>query len=367
MNNKIQNIFLQLLQVGLWQKTLHKFTTSISPEEWAEIYSYATIHTVEGVIFDSFPLLLDYQLPPQSLRIKWAVRIDQIERHNDKMNVIISTQFNSFTNLGLIPILQKGQGVANCYINPNHRVCGDIDWYFENNGYAKAREFLKKENMPFNDTAGFSLEYNFNGIPIEHHKHLFDLRNPLKSNYLKAIQKKYSNKKQIVNINNTPVEILSPELHILQVNVHILKHMISFGIGMRQICDAARLYTYYKESLNNDLLKDMYKKTGIIKWIHVLHHLLETQIGLNKLDLPFSYPLNTNSDWMLAEIWHGGNFGYHDRRFADGKIIRTISVHPDGARRLWNNFQRYFPFAPQEAIFFPIMKLYSRYIGIDRD
>ncbi|WP_235212405.1 nucleotidyltransferase family protein [Sphingobacterium sp. ML3W] len=147
----------------------------------------------------------------------------------------------------------------------------------------------------------------------------------------------------------------------------MLKHMISFGIGLRQICDAARLYITYKDQIDAQALFQMYKEVGILKWVHILHHILTKHIGLPNDALPFSYPEDTQSDWMLTEIWHGGNFGYYDDRFVNGKTIKTIPVHPDGAKRLWSNFKRYFPYAPQEAIFFPIIKLYSKFIGIDRD
>lgn len=367
MNKELQDIFFQLLQIGIWQNGTLRIIQPLQPKDWSAIYSFATIHTVEGIIYDSFSFLEECQLPPQSLRLQWAIRIDQIERHNTKMNTVLASQYFTFRKIGLHPILQKGQGVASCYLKPEHRVCGDIDWYFEDKEYSKAREILKSKNHTFTDTAGFSLSYILNTIDIEHHKKLFDIRSPLKAGYLKNLQKKYKNQQQDYIIDDVQVKILAPELQILQVTAHILKHMISFGIGFRQICDVARLYHNYKDVIDGQALFVMYKKAGILKWIHVLHHLLEKHIGLPKEYLPFNYPEDTKSDWMLTEIWHGGNFGYHDDRFSMGKVNNTVSVHPDGAKRLWGNFKRYFPYAPQEAFFFPIIHLYSKFLGIDHD
>ncbi len=181
------------------------------------------------------------------------------------------------------------------------------------------------------------------------------------------MEKSYQNKQQAEIINGTGITLLAPELQILQINAHILKHMISFGIGYRQICDAAMLYRAYKGQVDNDALKNMYKKAGILKWVHVLHHLLESHMGLEKNYIPFEYPKNITSDWMLNEIWNGGNFGHYDDRYVNGKVIKTISVYPDGAKRLWGNFKRYFPYAPQEAIFLPIIKLYAKIKGTEFD
>lgn len=367
MGDELRQTFFHLLQIGLWGKSRSKQIKQLTPEEWLEIYEVANYHTVEGIIYDSFQFLKGDLLPPQSLLLKWTVRIDKIERHNQKMKSVLMDQYTLFTGKGLQPILQKGQGVAATYNTPLHRISGDIDWYFEDNGYANARALLKENKTKFIDTAGFSLSYKWEGIEVEHHKNLFDIRSPLKYSYLKKIEVLYQQNYRSLEINNLSINILAPELQMLQVNSHILKHQISFGMGIRQFCDSARLYAYYNGQIDTEALKTIYKRTGILKWVHLLHKFLVVYIGLPKEYLPFQYPDNINMNWMAEEIWHGGNFGYYDERYAQGKINSNVSVHPDGAKRIWQNFKRYLPYAPQEAIFFPIMHVYSKFLGIDKD
>lgn len=367
MDKQLQEIFFQLLRIGLWGKGTLTVLKPLDRKDWYQIYAWAIPHTVEGIIYDSFPLLKEEQLPPQELILKWAVRIDQIERHNTQMNAVIASQYESFSELGLRPVLQKGQGVAQFYINPLHRICGDIDWHFEENGYAQARRYIKDKEVYLQDTKSFSLHYNWQGQFIEHHKQLFDLRSPLVQKYLRSTAKRFRNKQGKLTIGDVSVRILAPELQLFQVNSHILKHLITFGMGLRQFCDSARLYAYYSDKIEPNTLKEIYKKTGILKWTHLLHQVLVDYLGLPKHHIPFEYPESTDATWMLEEVWHGGNFGYYDGRYIDGKVNSSISVHPDGAKRLWGNFKRYFPYAPQEAIFFPIMHFYSKFLGIDRD
>lgn len=364
MENQIRAIFFQLLRIGLWGKgTLH-LERILTLEEWSQIYNHATHRTVEGIIYDSFACLEEKQLPPQSLRMKWAIRIDQIERHNTKMNIVIANQYRTFTTMKIKPILQKGQGVAHQYIVPLHRISGDIDWCFESNGYAIARNLLKTKKIHFQDTAGFSLDYDWNGIHIEHHKHIFDIRNPFQYTYLKRLLKEYQHRYQEVLINNVPIKLLAPELQLLQVNAHILKHLITFGIGLRQFCDSARLYAAFSSQIDPIALRNIYQNLGILKWIHALHLILVKYLGLPKSALPFPYPADLNVDWMLDEVWYAGNFGYQDTRFELGKKS-TISIHPDGAKRLWTNFKRYFKYAPKEVFFYPFVEAYSKHLGKD--
>lgn len=366
MDIRLKDVFFQLLRIGLWGKGSLKLTAPLFEEDWLKIRSCAINHTVDGLIYDSFPFLQDDQLPSQSLRIKWAVRIDQIERHNSKMNEVIAAQYTAFTNMGLQPILQKGQGIASCYEVPLHRISGDIDWYFENKGYARSREILKQKQIIFRDTAGFSLDYDWKGIAIEHHKKLFDIGNPFKYNYLQNLQVKYRDKQQHLTLNGTSIKLLAPELQVFQVNAHILKHLIFFGIGLRQLCDSARLYHSVASKINNEELKKIYKDTGILDWTHLLHIILVKYLGLEQEKIPFVYPEKWNADWMMDEIWNSGNFGFHDVRYKDGKKT-SVSLQPDGAYRLWASFKMYFKYAPLETFFYPIMQAYSRFVGKDKD
>ncbi|MEN5380494.1 nucleotidyltransferase family protein [Sphingobacterium kitahiroshimense] len=366
MDIRLRDVFFQLLRIGLWGKESLILTQPLSNEDWLQLRSYSIHHTVEGLIFDSFKYLEEDQLPPLDLRLKWTVRVDKIERHNIQMNKVIAAQYTTFTEMGLQPILQKGRGIAACYEVPLHRVSGDVDWYFEDSGYAEARKILKDKNIPFKDTAGFSLEYDWKEIHIEHHKNLFDIRSPFKKQFLRQLQEKHKNNQVELIINDVPVKLLAPELQLLQVNAHILKHLITFGIGLRQICDSARLYSSVADQIDAEALKNIYSKAGILEWAHLLHIVLEKHLGLPKERLPFPYPEEWNADWMMDEIWYSGNFGQFDKRFEGGKIT-VISVHPKGASRMWLNFKRYLRYAPQEVLFFPFVYSYSKFLGIDKD
>lgn len=355
MKNDLRTIFLELLRMGLWGKGELLVTEPLSDEDWEMLYQYAQNHTVEGIVFDSFPLLTEAQLPPRALRLKWTVRVDQIERYNIQMGQVTAQQFSDFTKRGVKPILLKGQGVAQGYLNPGHRISGDIDWYFEDGGYEAALAYLRQKNSIVNLGLGYSLGYNWQGIYVEHHRQLFDIRSLFKVPYLRELERAYRGKKKAVEIANQEITVLAPELQIVQVNVHILKHLLSFGIGLRQICDAAVLYHVYRQQIDAEELRRIYQNLGVLKWVHLLHRILVEYIGLPKADLPFSYPEKLKADWMLDEIWLSGNFGFFDERYLDGRVT-PISVKPDGARRLWRSMRLYFRYAPQEVVFFPIRR-----------
>ncbi|MGE8377026.1 MAG: nucleotidyltransferase family protein [Sphingobacterium sp.] len=358
MMNTIQDLFLELLRMGLWKKPSKIVFPTLNQKQWSQIYNWAKQHTVEGILFESFEYLSEDKLPPQSIRMQWAIRIDQIERSNIKMNEVLSYQFEKFSASNLKPLLLKGQGLAHYYKNPLRRVCGDIDWYFENNGYLTAKTFLKQNNITFKTTAGFSLEYVLKGVQVEHHRKLFDLHNPFKMNYLKSLQKDYGTTKQYLNINNVKIPMLAPELQIIQVNAHILKHLLSFGIGIRQLCDAAILYDSYSDKLDTEKLKIIYNKLGLLSWINVLDKILVDKLGLPSIKLPFSYPKDTKSDWMFKDIWDSGNFGFYNTKSGESFVESGQRVNT--TNHIFANIKRYYKHAPNEAFFFPIIHFISK-------
>ncbi|RZF58875.1 nucleotidyltransferase family protein [Sphingobacterium corticibacterium] len=357
MTDKLRDIFFELLKMGLWGKGELSVGNPLSEEDWSLLYQYALNHTVEGVVFESFPLLKEAQLPPLVVRLKWTARVDQIERHNIRMNEVIAAQYVSFVKQGVSPILLKGQGVAQWYPNPLRRTSGDIDWCFNSGGYQKAEKFVREKGLSVHSPFGFSLDYDWAGIHIEHHSRVFDLKNPFLTAYLKKLLA--DSPLDTMQVNGQEVALLNPLLQIFQVNVHILKHLLGFGVGLRQICDAAVLYKAYKHRIDGAILREMYKKAGILKWVHQLHRILIHYIGLSEDDLPFPLPNDRRADWMMDEIWQSGNFGFYDARFAEGKVS-FVSVQPDGLKRLWRSVRLYFPYAPAEALFFPIRRATAR-------
>src|SRR5690606_3882668 len=113
------------------------------------------------------------------------------------------------------------------------------------------------------------------------------LRKPFVVKKIKKIYQQQEKYNRLHTIGGVQVTIPSPMLNILQVDAHILKHQITYGIGLRQLCDSARLY----HSLSNDIdpvaLKDIYAKLGMLKWSYVFHQVLVNLLGLDQNKLPY--------------------------------------------------------------------------------
>lgn len=348
----IQRSLLSLLRLGLWGAA-EKFSFSpLSPPQWEDLYKYASMHTVEGVVYDAFKHMPANLLPPRELMLKWTVRVDQIERHYKKMNAFIAEQLGMFNKHGIEPMLLKGQGVAACYRIPEHRICGDVDWYFkEKNQYVAANTLFNNLGVKVSSMAGFSSEYVWQGIVVEHHQKMFDIHNPFARRYLQNLETDFYRRRVQQDVQGTTLFLPAPMLMILQVNAHILKHLLSFGLGIRQLCDSSRVYCEFHNEIDGPELQAVYRRLGILKWIDLLHVILVKYIGLPKQYLPFELSEKVEADWMMDEIWRSGNFGFYD------------SGREQAAKRIWSNIKKYMKYAPMEAISFPAMQFYSKFAG----
>ena len=357
LEDKVAKAFFTLLRAGLWNKSIDSIDCfPLSKADWDTLFRISVQQTVEGIVFDGIQMLSSDLLPPREMHIKWLVRVEKIEQRNRWMNDILAEQVAFFSKESIQPILLKGQGLAICYENPGRRVCGDIDWYFQTTDeFYKADRLLAKYSIVTEATAGYSSFYLWRDCEIDHHQKLFDIHNPFLSGYLQHLQQHEKNLSVIISIQKEEVVLPSPLLQMLQVNAHILKHLLSFGIGIRQLCDAARLYKTYHNEVEGTVLKTVYTKLKIIKWIELLHEVLVKYIGLPKENLPFPLERNQSADWMMEEIWKSGNFGFHDERYQQENSGKREGTK----RRVWSSFIKYVPYAPMEALSFPLVHFYS--------
>lgn len=356
--------FFCVLRLGLWEQAQERVEDffPISDLHWEKLYQLAMKHTVEGVLFDGLQKLPTAYLPTKALLLRWTVRVDAIERRNLWMNKVIVAQSHFFKEQKLSIMLLKGQGLARCYPNPNRRICGDIDWYVtEKKDYESLYKILQERNLKPEKQAGFSFSAVWKNCDTEVHQRMFDLHNPFLGRYLKKLEKEQQADALSLTWGDTAVALPSVLLSFVQVNAHILKHLLSFGIGMRQLCDSARLCFYYADQVDGEQLQKIYERLGIKKWIDLLHCLLVKDIGLDPKYLPFPLVDAVDAQWMMDEILTAGNFGFHDER-VDLAKEEALNQRVDSFKRWRHNFARYVPYAPYETIFFPMMQFYSRLI-----
>lgn len=310
---RTQAALLSLLRGGLWEKGINDSSCfPLSAVEWEEVFRLSCQQTVTGIVFRGLRFLPDAMLPPEALLLRWAAMTDLIERKNREMDRALSELYALFRGCGLEPVLQKGQGAAQYYESPLLRECGDIDLYFNgSHAYETAATCLRRHGIRLEKKPDGSLFYYWKGTEVEHHRQLLDLHNP----FLKSLADRLEMEKGYATIplstkTGISVSIPSPLLYLLMLDLHILKHALGRGIGLRQLCDMARACYRLCEAVSGDEMKAVCGKLGLGRWTPLLHTFLTDVLGMPEQYLPYA---ETAPDALplLETVWQGGNFGLY--------------------------------------------------------
>lgn len=106
------------------------------------------------------------------------------------------------------------------------------------------------------------------------------------------------------------VRIPSPVLNLLLQSLHILKHALGWGIGLRQLCDMARSCYKLHDEVESEEMKKITLKLGMDRWQQLLHAFLVEHLGLPVAYLPYQ-EVASDSSPLFDIIWRGGNFGLY--------------------------------------------------------
>ncbi len=353
-----QTALLAIVRAGLWEQPVtDRSAFPLSDSQWETVFRLARQQTVTGLAFQGVSQLPDELMPPDLLLKRWAAAAAAIERKNRKMNAVLDNVCTVFRGIGLRPVLQKGQGIARFYEKPLLRVCGDIDLYFpDGNDREKAIAHLRSCRIPFEKQADGGIAYVYQGIEVEHHNRLLDLYNPLLQSYANKLQRIYGYRPIALRTDSTAsIATPSPFLDLLLQNLHILKHTLGRGVGLRQLCDMARSCYRLHAEINPAEMEAACHRLGIHRWSRLLHAFLTDYLGLPPECLP--YPAVAPSAQPLAEIvWKGGNFGQYNTNLQ--AKAGAWQHKRQTAFSFLHNMRFAFHYAPKEAssLFLQLMK-----------
>ncbi len=313
MDVKMEMLF-SLLRAGLWERPEAVMQCRpLSETSWEEVLSLAEKQTVTGVAYLGIRFMPEGLEPPVNVLAKWAAKADAIERRNVKMSKALDELCSMFRENGISPVLQKGHDAASLYEHPMLRECGDIDFYFMTSEEKSAASALAARHGCRIRTASDGSDcYSWNGIPVEHHSRLLDLYSPFRKGLAEKLEAEYGFEERVLESGDglgTPVKVPAPMLKLLMLNLHILKHVVGRGIGLRQICDMARACFRLHDRIDMQEAESVARRAGIRKWNRLLHSFMVTCLGLDSSCLPYKDMDASKTDALLQRIMDGGNFG----------------------------------------------------------
>jgi len=367
-------LFFELLQIALGIR--ERLSVVPSAEEWTEIYAESERQAVTGIILHGIERLKnlnDDLTLSQRFLLQWIGVGQMIEQRNHLLDERCKELLSNLTSAGLHPTVLKGQGIAQYYPDALQRLRqpGDIDVYVDY-GLRNALEYaesLGQKNVEW-DYKHLHLKV-WDDTEVEMHYHVEVLLNLWKNKKLQKWFKTHTDELSSHTDCTDNTDLITPttEFNVFYILLHIYRHFLYEGVGLRQIVD----YYFVLKNLNlNDNLNvnESYaykavREFGMIKFAKGLMWVMHEALGMPREWMLWE-PDEKEGRYILEHVMTGGNFGHHDKRLkhSGGKLsaVKAILTHN---LHLLTHYPSDVIWAPVWIVWHKVWKMWIQFKGLN--
>jgi len=303
-----------------------------------------------GVALQGIQKLPKEQWPPRKLLLQWISCVESIKWQNEKVNTALKDLVTELEAQGVKPFVVKGQIVAQEYEEPLTRQSGDIDVFICKEDWENAERWMRKNNIAYSSYAAEKhIEFEYQGITVELHHHLNAFSNKRVMEYWQQeFEGKVVKRHRTVTVDDTAIKTLGITDTLVHLMVHAHHHLLTEGVGLRQLMDMALFLNNHFDELDLSLLHQHIIGIGHEKAFNAYMALLNKYLGLPKEKIPFELDLHdyVYADKIMDEVWRGGNFGHKNNL----KGVKPGLLHSlNTAQLVIGHSIRFYHLAPAES------------------
>ena len=354
-----QRTFFSLLQAGLWEKEVRLLP--YGEIDFSAILNLAEEKSVVGLITAGIEHVADMK-PAKMDVLQFVGRTVQIEQQNQAMNQFIAELVKKMREAGIYTVLVKGQGVAQCYVRPQWRASGDVDFFLSEENYLKARAFLTPlaEHVDEEDVTRKHLGMTIDSWVVELHGTLHTNLSKKINAGLDELQWNIFHRGEVRCWDNNGVQIFLPSANndAIFVFTHILEHFYIGGVGLRQICDWCRLLWTYRQEFDVTILEKRLQNMGIMSEWRAFGSFAVEYLGMPAEAMPLyssEKKWSRKGDKICAFVMEVGNFGHNRDNSYYAKYPFLIRKLYSFGRRCGDLFRHARIFPLDSLKFFPYM------------
>lgn len=315
--NREQDVLFSLLRASI-----HGITPklgNVSRQEWIAVYQLAEANAVVALTFEGVSSLLQQEMLPRDILLKWLALSEQKKAHN-RLCLSVLGEVVKLLDANDIPYaVLKGLGVAKNYPDFVLRDGGDIDLLIPT-GDARVDDLLIGMGGVVVSKPGERLGLMYRGVYLQIHHTATHTKK--RNNYLKSI---FAVEK--VDIDGLEVYIPSPQYMITHLLAHIDVHFVFEGIGLRHITDLYYFFTKYDAFYDKEMLRRGIKKMGIEPVTRFIMWIMSEKYELPDRFIPLEPLVSPFSEAVLENTVKGGNFGENAAFKTDLDRNRNIFVY----------------------------------------
>lgn len=324
-----------------------------------QLLGEAEKQAVSGMLYDVPGIAFS---PDAALRLQRVSSLMALEKHNKWMDGQVAGLAHKLDQESVRFAVMKGQTCAAFYPNPLHRISGDIDVYVVPCDFERANGLLLQWGCKLIDKTMLHSTYQIGKLEIEVHFAIQKLQYiPYYNRLRKMTTMEFDSSSSddvFIHIGNYDVRVLPDELNLVLLTTHAFNHVITAGLGLRQVIDWQMVLSQKAERLDWEKLMRFLDELHLRKWFLVLAYVNVNYLGMDgsifiQRGLDFNHRgIRCMAERLLSWMEVCGNFG-KSMDLGTGKMyfVRYYSL-------FLYNLVRFFPLNPMEMLAWPWMKLY---------
>lgn len=343
---KIYEDFLKLLR-----SSLEKETAVIEEDiDWLEILKLSSIHKITPLIYESACKTQSFQneniqfvkyFKAESMEIIYS----QVKRSHRFLQL-----YRELNQVNIKALVFKGIVLRELYPVPEERISADEDLLIEKKDLGKIIKILELNNMErvFSDEDEADVYHYFcrqTGLHLEFHTTLFGKKLST-HNKMEEIFSTVFEDFDTIQINNVDVYTFSVDKHLLYIICHAIKHFVSCGTGIRQICDISMYINKYYEIINWDYIWSEINKMGYETILVNLLQIAIDNLGLDENKIVYPKDKNEyyiNTDDLIQDIMEGGIYGTSTQARLNSANMSLDALNKKSKSKIKSNIAAIFP------------------------
>lgn len=307
-NNVTRKTVLNLLSSAVFQKPLN-----VNYEvDWKLVLDECRAQSVTSLAFSA---LLKDKVPEEVFQ-EWKQYVNSGLASNSRICYAHTMLHNLLTEAGITYVILKGCASAEYYGDPLLRTMGDVDFYVPTSYFEKADKLLLKNGFHSNNiNHEYEEAYTKDGVIYELHNTINGVPGGKVGIKIRHYFDDVFDKAELKHFDLAEYYSPSPFHQGLVMLLHVARHMITGGIGLRHFCD----WAVFVDKVGDDfvpMFEDRLKQVGLWRFAQIM-----TQFCTQYLGLPQQiWAGNVEKqllDQLKDDIFAGGNFGHKDLKRAD--------------------------------------------------
>ena len=285
--DKTVSMLFSLLRAALWPERREPIAFS-EAIDWPKLYRLASEQGVLAMVWDGLQRVVREEqiaeelLPPRSLKLQWAVNVEQIEQRYRRQEGALATLAAFYQRHQIRLMLLKGYGLSLQYPVPEHRPCGDLDiWLYGEQ--QRADDLLRAKGVKIDEDKHHHTVFSVKGVMVENHYDFLNVHSHRSNREVERwLQIEAREGGRTISVGEAAIELPSPDFNALFLLRHAAAHFAAAEIGLRQLIDWV-LFVHHDGALVDwPKLVGRSRKVNMHRFLAVINRLSVDYLGLDR-------------------------------------------------------------------------------------